>query len=122
MYKIRKTLEVSASHKLNLDYDSPCGNLHGHNYIITIYLRANKLNQNGMVMDFAEIKKRIHNFFDHKNLNDIVEYNPTAESMAHHIATRLHVDRTVADQERGLCCYRVDVEETRGNIATWERD
>ena len=122
MYKIQKTMEISASHQLNLDYDSPCKNLHGHNYIITVYLKAKELNHNGMIMDFAEIKRRVHDFFDHKHINDLVGYNPTAENMAHHIAATLDVNRTVSDQERGLHCYRVDVEETKNNIATWEED
>lgn len=122
MFKIQKTMEISASHQLNLDYDSPCKNLHGHNYIITVYLKANSLNHNGMVIDFTEIKKRVHDFFDHKHINDLVQYNPTAENMAYQIATSLDVNRTVADQERGLHCYRVDVEETKNNIATWEDD
>ncbi|MBR5271649.1 MAG: 6-carboxytetrahydropterin synthase, partial [Clostridia bacterium] len=33
MYEVRKRLEISAAHKLALNYDSKCTNLHGHNWI-----------------------------------------------------------------------------------------
>ena len=36
MYFVKKRIEVSASHKLNLSYASKCENLHGHNWIIEI--------------------------------------------------------------------------------------
>ena len=31
MYEIKKTFEIAAAHRLSLDYDSKCTNLHGHN-------------------------------------------------------------------------------------------
>ena len=43
MYEVRKRLEISAAHKLTLDYPSKCTNLHGHNWIIDVYLRSEKL-------------------------------------------------------------------------------
>lgn len=122
MFRIRKTMEISASHQLTLGYSSPCRNLHGHNYYITVYIKADKLNQDGMVVDFTDIKKCVHDYMDHKHLNDLFEFNPTAENMAYWIAVHLDVGRTVDDIERGLHCYRVDVEETNNNIATWEDD
>ena len=67
MYYVRKSLEVSASHQLKLDYESKCENLHGHNWNIEIYLKSEKLDKNGMVMDFTIIKKKIMDKMDHKN-------------------------------------------------------
>ena len=122
MYKVQKTMEICGSHQLELNYDSPCCGLHGHNWFVTIYMRANALDKNGMVFDFAKIKKLIHNKFDHKHLNDVVGFNPTAENLACYICAELNVDHTVEDIERGLRCYRVDVEETKNNIATFEED
>jgi 6-pyruvoyltetrahydropterin/6-carboxytetrahydropterin synthase len=43
MYTVRKRMEISAAHKLNLDYESRCQNLHGHNWIIEIYCRSSEL-------------------------------------------------------------------------------
>ena len=48
MYTVIKRMEVSAAHSLNLSYQSKCENLHGHNWIITVYCRAKELNADGM--------------------------------------------------------------------------
>lgn len=108
MYTIKKTLEVAASHRLNLDYESPCENLHGHNWIITVWCKAMELDQNGMVIDFKKIKEIVHGTMDHKYLNDIFDFNPTAENIA----------RWICDVTPD--CFRVDVEESSNNTATYE--
>ena len=37
MFTVVKRMEVSASHSLKLSYQSKCENLHGHNWIVTVY-------------------------------------------------------------------------------------
>jgi len=108
MYRVEKRLEISASHKLNLDYDSKCTNLHGHNWIIYITLQSTDLDDNGMIMDFTHIKQAIHEKLDHKNLNEIFHFNPTAENIARCICNEL-----------GRKCIMVKVQESEGNIATY---
>jgi 6-pyruvoyltetrahydropterin/6-carboxytetrahydropterin synthase len=109
MFYVSKRIEVAASHKLNLPYESKCNNLHGHNFIITVHLKSQELNNNGMIFDFAEIKQKITDTFDHKNLNDIME-KPTAENIA----------KAICDMFTN--CYKVEVQESVGNIAIYERD
>lgn len=111
MYRIKKQIEISGAHSLKLDYESKCSNLHGHNWIIEIYLQSASLDRNGMVMDFTHIKKKIQERLDHKDLNNIFEFNPTAENIA----------RWICD-ELGKKCYKVTVQESEGNIAEYERD
>lgn len=111
MYEVKKRIEISAAHRLALDYESKCTNLHGHNWIIDVYLRAKELNQNGMVMDFTEIKRKIHDKFDHKVINDVVPFNPTAENIAKHICDEL-----------APYCYRVDVQESTDNTASYIKE
>ena len=57
MYTVIKRMEISASHCLKLSYESKCENLHGHNWIITVYCQAEQLNEDGMVVDFTHIKE-----------------------------------------------------------------
>lgn len=122
MYKIQKTMEISASHQLDLDYESPCKNLHGHNYFVTVYARCDELDKHGMVIDFTKLKKYVHDRFDHRHLNPLLGgCNPTAEHMAKIIADSINNSHDV-DDAKGLYVYRVDVEETKNNIATWEED
>lgn len=110
MYTVIKRLEISAAHRLQLSYPSKCCNLHGHNWIITIYCRSEKLDQNGMVTDFSHIKHQISDQLDHKNLNEVLPFNPTAENIA----------RWVCDQVEN--CYKVEVQESEGNTAIYEKD
>jgi len=55
MYEVKKRFEISAAHKLDLDYDSKCTNFHGHNWIIDVYLQSETLDKNGMVLDFTQV-------------------------------------------------------------------
>lgn len=110
MYYLTKRIEISAAHRLELDYPSKCSNLHGHNWIVTVYCRAATLNANGMVTDFSAIKEAVSDRLDHRVLNDVVPFNPTAENIA----------RWLCDNIEN--CYRVDVQESEGNIAGYEKD
>lgn len=117
MYKVSKRMEIAGSHQLKLDYESKCENLHGHNWIVTVYVQSEALDMNGMVIDFTRLKQCIHDKLDHKHLNDVVNFNPTAENLAYWIATEVDQIRPL-----GAKCYKVEVQESEGNIATWELD
>ena len=116
MYYVSKRMEIAGAHQLKLPYGSKCENLHGHNWMVTVYLRSETLNENGMIMDFTEIKKKISDKLDHKVINDVVDFNPTAENMA----------KWICDKVTKLCetgkCYKVEVQESEGNIAIYEED
>ena len=88
MYYVEKTLEISSCHQLYLDYESKCENLHGHNWIIKVYCKVKELDSNGLVCDFTLIKKLIHGHIDHKNLNEVLKFNPTAENIAHWVVVQ----------------------------------
>lgn len=107
MYYLEKRLEIAGSHCLKLNYESKCSNLHGHNWIITVYCRSDILNENGMVTDFSDIKKIVMKL-DHQNLNDLLPFNPTAENIANYLCNNIPN------------CYKVDVIESENNKATYE--
>ena len=81
MFTVIKRMEISAAHKLILPYRSKCASLHGHNWIITVYCRSERLNADGMVVDFTQIKQAVKEKLDHRNLNEVLPFNPTAEKM-----------------------------------------
>lgn len=108
MYSICKTFDISAAHRLALPYESKCTTMHGHNWRITVHCRAKALNAEGMVVDFSQVKRLIKEQLDHKCLNDVLPFNPTAENIA----------RWICDQVPH--CYRVEVQESEGNMACYE--
>lgn len=108
MFYVKKRIEVAGAHYLKLNYESKCQNIHGHNWIISVYCKSDELDNNGMVIDFAYIKKIVHDKLDHKNLNAIFDFNPTAENIA----------MWICDQIKN--CYKVEIQESEGNTAIYE--
>ena len=116
MYYVSKRMEIAGAHHLEIPYESKCSNLHGHNWIITVHCKSEKLTDYGMIVDFALVKKKIHGVLDHSNINDVLDnkINPTAENMA----------KWICDKVSELCevgyCYKVEVQESEGNVAIYE--
>ena len=84
--------------------------MHGHNWIVMIHCKSRTLNEDGMVTDFTLIKKKISGTLDHRNLNEVFEFNPTAENIA----------RWICDNVENA--YRVEVWESEMNMAAYEKD
>ncbi len=94
MYTISKTFHFSAAHQLHtLDEGHPCARLHGHNYEVRVVLRAERLDEHGMVLDYRKLdvfKKWLDDTCDHRHLNDVCPYYPTAENLARWFYEVLH--------------------------------
>lgn len=118
MYKISKEFSFSASHILELlPPEHPCSHLHGHNYVVTVHLRAKVLNDVGFVKDYREldnVKSYIDKNLDHKHLNDLFAFNPTAENIAKHLYDIFKEDIPEL--------YAVEVSETPKTTAIYEAD
>lgn len=107
MYYLIKNLELSSSHFLKLNYESKCSSMHGHNWIIIVYCKNDKLNENGMIVDFAEIKKIVMTL-DHQCINDYIK-QPTAENIAEYLCKNIPF------------CYKIKVQESKNNTVLYEK-
>ena len=86
MYKLRVEAEFAAAHFLS-HYRGKCENLHGHNYRVRVWVKGEKLDEGGMVVDFSLLKKALREaigLLDHTNLNDNAFFmnDPSAERIA----------------------------------------
>jgi len=92
MYKISKQFSFSASHQLDLlPEDHPCARLHGHNYVITVHLKSEALDEYGFVKDYKSlkpVKQFIDKTLDHRHLNDQLSLPPTSENIARFLYDR----------------------------------
>lgn len=85
-YKISKRFDFAASHQLaGLPEGHQCTRLHGHNYSVEVTLGSDHLDEAGFVVDYGRldsIKAYLDATVEHRHLNDVFEFNPTAENLA----------------------------------------
>jgi 6-pyruvoyltetrahydropterin/6-carboxytetrahydropterin synthase len=131
MYSVTKRIEFCYGHRL-MDYDGVCRHPHGHNAIVEIDIRAERLDGRNMVADFTDIKRIVKGWIDreldHKMIlrkddpladalqrlgepTYLLESNPTVERIA-----QLIFDMS---REQGLPVARVTVWETPTSWATY---
>ncbi len=131
MFRITREINFSYAHRL-IHYQGKCANLHGHNARVLVEVSSEKLNHQGMVMDFCEIRevveKWINQNLDHKTIlcaDDpltevlqksgepivVIKENPTAEVLAKWIFEEARKAR--------LPVSRVTLWETEDSAATY---
>ena len=131
MYSVTKRIEFCYGHRL-LDYDGICKHPHGHNGLVEVEVRSDRLDTRNMVCDFSDIKRIVKTWIDrdldHKMLlrrDDplvkvlqqlgepvfLCESNPTAE----HIAKIIFQHAA----SEGLPVVRVKLWETPSSFAEY---
>ena len=121
MREVMVQMGFSSAHALR-GYQGKCENTHGHNYKVEIYVRGNQLNDIGLLIDFKDLKaatKKVIDYLDHKNINDLPpfdkELNPSAEELAGFFYDE--VGRNINDNR--VQVYKVRVWETDTCSATY---
>lgn len=85
--EIFKKFTFDSAHYLpNVHEEHKCRRMHGHTYIVRLYISGELDPKLGWVADFGDVKaiwKPIEERLDHRTLNDIPGLeNPTAENLA----------------------------------------
>ncbi len=94
IYELKIVTHFAAAHNLR-NYKGKCEKLHGHNWNVEVTVRGAKLNETGMLIDFAELKKATREVLeelDHNYLNDLPFFkveNPSSENIARYLSDRL---------------------------------
>ena len=90
MFEVTIEETFSAGHALR-NYHGKCENPHGHNYRCELSVAGAELDAAGLLVDFVELKRALHEVLDrldHQWLNDITPFdgiNPSAENIARHV-------------------------------------
>ncbi len=139
MYTIRTEVSFDAAHFLS-GYKGKCSNLHGHRWRVVAEISAETLSEEGqtrgMVTDFGEVKRVLHELsdaYDHTFLYERgslreatvralteegfslseLPFRPTAENLAKQFYDRL--------TEKGYAVRAVEVFETPENSAVYTK-
>ncbi len=100
MYELMVETHFAAAHQLK-EAGGGCERLHGHTWKVEVFLRGEKLTEEGILIDFREVKKIVKRWvdkLDHQYLNEILkDINPTTENIAKYLFERLKKD---IDSER----------------------
>jgi 6-pyruvoyltetrahydropterin/6-carboxytetrahydropterin synthase len=94
MYELKVVTKFAAAHRLTM-VGAKCENMHGHNWKVEVYIRGEKTDDAGVLMDFGIIKKHVREIMamlDHKYLNELEYFQqgqPSSENIAYFVATEL---------------------------------
>jgi 6-pyruvoyltetrahydropterin/6-carboxytetrahydropterin synthase len=123
MFDVFIKTHFSAGHHLR-NYPGNCERPHGHNWNVTVTVRATELDELGMGIDFRTLKTAVNTVMeelDHCDLNDhpaFSDQNPSSENLARYIfqqlrpgllSPRYQLDHvTVGETENTGVTYRAD--------------
>lgn len=103
---IMRRFTFCAGHRL-VGHEGKCQNLHGHNYVLEVYVTGSQQDEIGRILDFKRLKQQVHGWLDanwdhtfilwKQDQNGLaairasephriyeLDTNPTAENMASH--------------------------------------
>ena len=125
MFEITVEAHFSSGHHLR-NYHGRCENPHGHNYRVCVTVAGEELEDNGLLLDFKQLKAIIQpvvDSLDHQMINDLppfTELNPSAENLARYFfeqicggiqeatASRVKLKRCVLyETDRSSAAYEV---------------
>ena len=97
MYRITVLSHFSGAHRLR-HLHGKCEELHGHNWKIEVSVGSNRLNKEGVVIDFSILKQKMEKVLktlDHTFLNNLPYFSgrePSSENIAKYIFDRLKAE------------------------------
>ncbi|MFP4086115.1 MAG: 6-carboxytetrahydropterin synthase QueD [Desulfobacteraceae bacterium] len=123
MYELKIISDFAAAHQLR-EFEGGCERLHGHNWKVEVHVKGTTLGENGLLVDFREIKaetQKVLDQLDHRFLNDLPpfqELNPSSENIARHILEGLARKLN----GRNVQVYKVSVWESESACASYTVD
>ncbi len=94
MFEVYVRSHFSAAHSLQ-GYPGDCERVHGHNWVIEVFVQCKELNEIGIGVDFRDVEQAVKNVLeglDHFHLNELPAFrdvNPSSENIAKFLYTGL---------------------------------
>ena len=143
MMELTTYTELEIAHRLGGAYSGRCLHWHGHRYEVEITVTAQKLNADGMIVDFKKLKEVVKTVLDdkwdhgacvraddplalplmedaHHERVHIINANPTLEWMVEHWA--LELQKALDTECPGVAVSMLKASETAKNTVTWTLD
>ncbi|MCP3966817.1 MAG: 6-carboxytetrahydropterin synthase QueD [Lentisphaerae bacterium] len=120
MFEVDICRSFSAAHFLR-GYNGDCSNLHGHNWTVQVFVRAEKLDEIGIACDFKKLKRELDVIieeFDHTNISEhpaFMESNTTSEIISKTIFEKLSEKLN----DNNLVVHKVRIGESPGSGSTY---
>jgi 6-pyruvoyltetrahydropterin/6-carboxytetrahydropterin synthase len=74
--------KFQAAHFLR-EYKGKCERMHGHTFQVEVKIEVTELDQTGIGIDFNVIKTKLNEVLpDHTLLNEVFDFNPSAENLS----------------------------------------
>ncbi len=117
MYELKILSQFAAAHQLR-ESGGKCEQMHGHNWKVEVCVQGDKLGDNGLLIDFHDVKaaaRRVLEELDHKYLNEVPPFdrqNPSSENIARYLfesvgreldSDRVRVSRVTAWESDTAC-------------------
>lgn len=140
MMELTTYTELEIAHRLGGAYSGRCLHWHGHRYQVEITVTAQKLNEDGMIIDFKKLKEVVKAVLDdkwdhgaclraddtlvrplmedaHHERIHIIDGNPTLEWMVERWA--LDLQEALNNECPGVAVSMLKASETARNTVTW---
>lgn len=140
MLELTTYTELEIAHRLGGAYSGRCLHWHGHRYEVEITVTAQRLNEDGMIVDFKKLKEVVKMVLDdkwdhgacvraddplarplmedaHHERVHIINANPTLEWMVEHWA--LELQKALDSACPGVAVSMLKASETARNTVTW---
>jgi 6-pyruvoyltetrahydropterin/6-carboxytetrahydropterin synthase len=116
-FELNKDFQFAAAHLIPHEDAGKCAYMHGHTYFCNLTIVGNQLDHTGFLVNFHDLKKLVHDRYDHKIINGVPfitqaegEVIPSTEAMAKEI--HAIVQRHLDGLHIPVACVQVFLRET----------
>lgn len=112
-FELNKDMHFAAAHFIPDERAGKCAFTHGHTYFVNLTIVGEQLDEMGMLVNFSDLKKIVHDKYDHQLLNNFPEYErraPSTEEVSRQICQLVETHLATLPNEPK--CIQVVVRET----------